>query len=275
LNAQNNQIISVYLAAVEYACQTLGFETAARHFDRLHRLAQFNSKEELESIIRGWRAPDALPLPPPDVVGPWGRGAQWGNAVRVESTGGIIWKLKCRCGKAFTRSTNDTVEERFRQCDSCILADELTATRQEVIARLEQTSTTILAWHKAHDNVVWKRVRKAQVARQLDENYARELHAMCWAKIAERAGSYQDMGHKPSAWIGTVASNAILDHFKVAIHREELAPTSRLIEGSRTDCTNPEALPAEPVRPKGAKPDSSDPNTTAGYARKETIEPAA
>ncbi len=256
MNASLNQT-SAYLDACLYACGVLGIETASRHFDRLLRLSEVNTKDELQGIIRSWRSPESRP--PAQVLepaGPWAKGSPWGDAVRIESRGGIIWRLRCKCGTVFTRSTNDTVEPSQRKCDSCQLADELSASRQEVVSRLEATSQIVLAWHRAHDNVIWKRVRSAMSKHGIqDENFAKELHALCWAKIAERAGDYRDQGFRPSAWLGTVASNCIRDHFKVNDNRERLAPTSSLDseEGRAAvaPATKPEeCLPAKAIRPK-------------------------
>ena len=254
MNASLNQT-SAYLDACLHACELLGIETASRYFPRLLQLSQYNSKEELESIIRGLRAPDAPPLPASD-VGEWGVGAAWGKAVRVECDSGIMWSLKCACGQNFKTSTNDTVPEHRRKCSTCVLADELSASRQEVISRLESTSQTVLVWHRSHDNVIWKRVRSAMFKHGIsDENFARELHAHVWAKIAERAGDYRDQGFRPSAWLGTVATNCIKDFFRVNDNRERLAPTSPLDseEGRAAvaPATKPEeALPAKAIRPK-------------------------
>jgi DNA-directed RNA polymerase specialized sigma24 family protein len=257
----SNEIILRYLAAAQYALKTLN-GSAEKYFSRLRRLAEFNSTEELESIIRGYAASESLP--PAESVGPWAVGAKWGETVRVISQGGIIWKLRCSCGKLFERSTNDTVPEHHRKCPTCRLADEFSNTKREINAKLDRVSETVLAWHRAHDNVVWNRVRKALRARYIqDEEFARELHALCWVKISERAGDYRDQGFKPSAWIGTVATNCIADHFKVTTNRERLAPTVPLISEECRDAAAPPTRPEELVPFKAVRPDGASPHERA------------
>jgi DNA-directed RNA polymerase specialized sigma24 family protein len=247
---------SRYFDAAQYCYEVLG-DDAPRYFPRLHQLSQYNSSDELQAIIDSWRPAAPPPVPKP---GAWMPGSAWGSAVRVERQKGIFWKLKCACGKNFELSTNDTVSEQRRKCSTCQLADELSETKQEVIAKLDQTSTTVLAWHRAHDKLIWNRVHKALRQRDIqNEDLARDLHALCWVKIFEHAGEYQDRGFKVSAWLGRVADNCLSDYFKVTRNRQRLAPTIPLTsEGGRDAAAPPtkseEVLPAKAVRPEGASP---------------------
>jgi hypothetical protein len=65
------------------------------------------------------------------------QGSAWGDSVRIEHVRGIHWRLKCNCGQKFVRSLNDTIPEHQRKCGTCVLSDELSATKKEVIARLD------------------------------------------------------------------------------------------------------------------------------------------
>lgn len=251
---------SRYFAATCYACEVLG-DDAPRHFTRLYELSKYNTAEELQAIVDSWRPTPQPTAPPTPAPGLWVPGSAWGDAVRVEPLGGIFWKLKCACGKVFKLSTNDTVPENRRKCDTCILADELSESKREIVAKLDQTSTTVLQWHRAHDKLIWNRVHKALRLRDIDNDaeFARELHALCWVKISEHAGDYQDKGFKPSAWLGRVTDNCLRDYFKVTDNRARLAPMVPLpSEDSREAAAkltkSEELLPAKAVRPKGASP---------------------
>jgi DNA-directed RNA polymerase specialized sigma24 family protein len=191
----------------------------------------------------------------------WLPGSAWGSAVRIACNGGIIWKLKCACGKNFELSTNDTVPEDQRKCPACVLADGRSETRRQIIFKLERTSTTVLAWHRDYENLVWQRVHKALRSRDIDygAEFARELNALCWVKITEKAGQYRDRGFKPSAWLGRVADNCLRDFFKVKDNRQRLAPMVPLVSEESRDAAAPatkpeEILPAKVVRPEGASP---------------------
>jgi hypothetical protein len=50
-----------YLDSCQYACEILGVELASKYFARLKQLAEHNSNEELESIIRGYLPSQPLP----------------------------------------------------------------------------------------------------------------------------------------------------------------------------------------------------------------------
>jgi len=252
-----NDLPSKYFDAAQYASSVL--EDAPRYFARLHQLAQHNSLDELKSIVDGWRRISERPKSKPVPAGRWAVGSAWGDAVRVERDRGIFWKLRCACGKHFELSTNDTVDVARRKCPTCLFADELSQARQQIVARLESTSQIVLAWHRAHDKLIWNRVHKACRLRNItDPEFIRELHALCWAKISERAGGYRDQGFKPSAWLGRVADNCIKDFFKVTTNRDRLAPMSPLIEDSRKAAAPPtrpeEVLPAKKTAPRGASP---------------------
>lgn len=256
--------ISIYVAAVEYACQTLGFEPAVHYFDRLLRLAAVNSQEELCAIVDGWcrayhQGVKSLPVtaktPPSSSDGPWAKGARWGNSTRVESDGGIMWKLKClSCGKDFKTSTNDTVPLEKRQCPACCLAQEMSSATEEVIAQLRQRQETLQEWFKAHDRLVWSRVHRACDKRGIhDSRFKDELHALAWVKIAEVVGRYDAVKGKASGFVGTVATNAIRDHFKINDNRQRIAPTSPLASEEGRDAAGPgQWVPEKPVHPQGA-----------------------
>jgi len=252
-----------YFDAAMYAYQVLGV-TAPKYLARLQQLAQYNSSEELHAIIDSWCPKESRPAPKAPAPDLWTAGSQWGSAVRVARDRGIIWKLKCQCGKNFELSTNDTTPEHLRKCPTCILADEFSETKKEFVSRLDETSKIVLEWHRAHDKLIWNRVHKA-CARRLISNvdwagvqFRKELNALCWAKIVEKAGQYRDQGFKPSAWLGRVADNAIKDHFKVNDNRSRLAPMVPITDDERNaavPATRPEeVLPAKKVQPKGASP---------------------
>ncbi len=173
---------------------------------------------------------------------------------------GIIWKLKCACGRDFAISTNDTIPEERRKCSTCQLADDMSATKKAAITRLEHTSATVLAWHRQYENLVWDRVHHALRQRGFeDADFARELNALVWVKISQNAEKYQNVGFKVSTWLYRVADNCIKDFFKVKDNRERLAPTVSLVSvGSRNAAAPPtqpeEVLPARAVRPEGASP---------------------
>jgi DNA-directed RNA polymerase specialized sigma24 family protein len=263
LNATKFDQTSIYFDACNYALTILG-EAAPRYFSRLLQLSQVNTKEELESIILSWCPKESRPQAPTPTSSPsgeWAVGAKWGDAVRVQSEGGIMWRLRCSCGTFFKVSTNDTTPEHLRKCATCQLADELSESKREIVAKLDQTSTTVLQWHRAHDKLIWNRVHKALRLRDIDNDaeFARELHALCWVKISGHAGDYQDKGFKPSAWLGRVTDNCLRDYFKVTDNRARLAPMVPLpSEDSREAAAKPtkseELLPAKAVRPKGASP---------------------
>jgi hypothetical protein len=247
-----NEKVLRYISACEYACELLGVETAEKYFDRLYRLAEVNSKEELESIVRGWRQPDAAPTPQP-IPGDWAIGSRWGDSVRLVHDRGIVWRLRCPCGEMFTASTNDTTPERERKCSTCQLREDLS----ETVAKLSAIAQTVLEWHRDYDKVVWSRCWKACRKRGVtDSDFVRELHAFSWAKIAAVAGQYSE--GNIGGWIATVTTNCVRDYFKVTDNRERLAPTVLLIEDSRETAAPPtrceEVLPAKPVRPFGADP---------------------
>jgi DNA-directed RNA polymerase specialized sigma24 family protein len=246
---------SVYFDACDYACARLT-GNAPRYFPRLHELAKVNSLEELKAIIDSWGPAPRPPTPPP---GHWTPGSTWGQSVRVERDRGIIWKLKCACGKNFELSTNDTVPESRRKCPTCVLADELSEAKKEIVAKLEATNTTVLAWHRAHDKLIWGRVHKVLRERGIQNpDLARELHALCWVKITERADQYRDQGFKVSAWLGTVATNTVREYFKgqYAEKRDVRKEVPLVAEDSRDAAAPPtkpeEVLPAKPVRPEGS-----------------------
>lgn len=250
---------SKYFDATQYAYAVLG-ESASRYFSRLHQLSRYNSAEELRSIIDGWK-PATPPSPP--APGLWTPGSRWGDAVRVAHDRGIIWKMKCACGQVFEASTNDTIPEDHRKCPACLLADDLSATKQTLVFKLEETAKTVLTWYRDYGKLVWDRVHKACDKRGLhDDQFLRELHALCWAKIASVAGSYRDRGFKVSTWLTRVVDNCLRDHFKVNANRAKLAPTVPLTEDSRDAAAPPtqseEVLPAKPVRPEGASPDGKN-----------------
>jgi hypothetical protein len=252
-----------YFDAAMHAYQVLGV-AAPKYLARLQQLAQYNSSEELHAIIDGWCPKDALasrPAPKAPAPDLWAAGSQWGSAVRVARDRGIIWKLKCACGKNFELSTNDTIPENHRKCDSCILADELSETKKELVSRLDETSTIVLEWHRAHDKLIWNRVHKACAKRGVTSadwsttQFKKELHALVWVKIAEKVGQYRDQGFKPSAWLGRVADNTIKDYFKVNDNRSRLAPMVPMVTEAVAPATCPEeVLPAKKVQPKGASP---------------------
>lgn len=252
---------STYFDACQYACDRLD-SRAFGVFPRIQALAKFNSLDELKSIIDGWAGgpPKAVP------TGPWAPGATWGDSTRIEHQGGIFWSLRCQCGTVFKTSTNDTVPEDHRKCENCRLADELSEERQAVNARLETTAKKILDWHKEHDGVVWMKVHEAMRARHIEssswsgQQFANDLHALCWVKIAAVADAYQDEGVKVSAWLGTVAKNVLLDFFKVDFRRNEIAPTGPIPpQGVPAPPTKPEEeLPAKAARPVGSRPDNED-----------------
>jgi DNA-directed RNA polymerase specialized sigma24 family protein len=258
---------SRYFAATQYACEVLG-DDAPRYFPRLHQLSRHNSPEELRAIVDGWR-PDLQTAPPTPAPGLWLPGSAWGDAVRVECAGGIFWKLKCACGQVFKLSTNDTVPENRRKCSTCILADDRSETRRQIIFKLESTSRVVLAWHRDFERLVWQRVHKALRSHHIDNDieFARELNALCWLKITEKAARYQDRGFKPSAWLGRVADNCLKDFFKVKGNRERLAPTIPLLSEDCRDAAAPptkpeEIIPAKPLRSEGASPKDDALNST-------------
>src|SRR5580658_7448200 len=141
-----------------YAYQVRGV-TAPKYRARLQQLAQYNSSEELHAIVDSWCPKESRPAPKAP-AGAWAVGSQWGGAVRVERNKGIVWKLKCQCGKNFELSTNDTTPEHLRKCPTCILADEFSETKKEFVSRLDETSKLVLEWHRAHDKLIWNRVHK-------------------------------------------------------------------------------------------------------------------
>ncbi len=251
---------STYFAATQYACEVLGDETAARYFPRLHQLSRYNSPDELQAIIDSWRPASHPTAPPTPAPGLWLPGSAWGDAVRVECDGGIFWKLKCACGKVFKLSTNDTVPESKRKCSACLLADGGSEARRQIIFKLESTSRVVLAWHRDFEKLVWQRVHKALRQQDIeDSEFARELNALCWVQITEKAARYQDRGFKPSAWLGRVADNCMKDFFRVTGNRERLAPTIPLVSEDGRDAAAPptkaeERLPAKAGRPEGANP---------------------
>jgi hypothetical protein len=269
----HHQHNSIYFDACDYAVVRL--ETnAPRYFPRLHELAKVNSLEELKAIVDSWA--DALPTAKPIPDGLWKEGSRWGDSVRVECDRGIFWKMRCACGRVFHRSTNDTVPESRRKCSTCVLADELSVANQAVIARLEDTSRRVLEWHRVHNKLLWSRVYKALCQRGIDyvdDNVARELNAMCWAKITAVADQYRDHGHKVGTWLVRVADNTLRDFFKVKTNRERLAPTRELDARSDgganiADPRGPRP-PAKPVRPRGADPQDHKAKPTA-WDRKTT-----
>ncbi|MGC2102048.1 MAG: hypothetical protein WA651_16840 [Candidatus Sulfotelmatobacter sp.] len=254
-----------YFDAAMYAYQVLGV-TAPKYLARLQQLAQYNSSEELHAIIDSWCPKESRPAPKAPAPDLWTAGSQWGSAVRVARDRGIIWKLKCQCGKNFELSTNDTTPEHLRKCPTCILADEFSETKKEFVSRLDETSKIVLEWHRAHNKLIWNRVHKA-CARRLISNvdwagvqFRKELNALCWAKIVEKAGQYRDQGFKPSAWLGRVADNAIKDYFKLQYvgKRDVRKEVALIAEDSREAVAPPtrqeEVLPAKAVRPEGASP---------------------
>jgi hypothetical protein len=257
---------SIYFDAAMYAYQVLGV-AAPKYLARLQQLAQYNSSEELHAIVDSWCPKDALAsrpapkapkAPAPDL---WTAGSQWGSAVRVARDRGIIWKLKCQCGKNFELSTNDTTPEHLRKCPTCILADEFSETKKEIVSRLDETSKIVLEWHRAHDKLIWNRVHKACAKRGITSadwsttQFKKELHALVWVKIAEKVGQYRDQGFKPSAWLGRVADNTIKDFFKVNDNRSHLAPMVPMVTEAVAPATRPEeVLPAKKTQPEGASP---------------------
>lgn len=257
-----NDTTSVYFAAATYTLDTFGSE-GARYFDRVYQLSASNTLDEIKSIVDGWKrasdrdCPKAKPVP----AGRWARGSAWSDtAVRVAHDRGIVWKLKCSCGKTFQRSTNDTIPDARRKCSSCQLEDELTEANQELVTRLKSTAQTVVEWHRHHDKLIWSRVHKACRLRDItDPDYANELHALVWAHIASVAGQYRDRGFKPSAWLGRVADCAIRDHFKVKANRERLAPTEQYPEWvDEMGIPNPNPPRVEervPARSKYGEPD--------------------
>jgi hypothetical protein len=257
-----------YFAATLYACEVLGAD-APKHFARLHQLSKYNDLEELKSIIDGWCPKDSRPAPKAPPAGAWAAGSQWGSATRVARDRGIIWKLKCQCGKNFELSTNDTTPEHLRKCPTCIFADELSETKKQFVSRLDETSKIVLEWHRAHDKLIWNRVHKACAKRGITSDWTgmqfkKELHALCWAKIAEKVCQYQDKGFKVSAWLGRVADNAIKDYFKLqyVAKRDVRKEVALLAEDCRDAVAPPtrqeEVLPAKSVRPKGVSPHNED-----------------
>jgi hypothetical protein len=257
----HSEINSVYFSACQYASSRLG--DASRFFPRLHELARLNSLDELKAIVDSWADTSAKP-PMKKVIpdGLWVAGSKWGDSVRVERETGIIWRLKCACGRDFTTSTNDTVPPNKRKCSTCILAEALSVRTQRAVARLETVSSRVLEWHRKHDKLIWKRVHKVVRDRGLqvgvDDAYIRDLHAMVWLKIIAVAEKYTDQGHKVSTWLVAVVDNCLRDHFRIESNRERLAPM-QVLDGLdiAAPATRPEeVLPAKPVRPNGAGPDT-------------------
>jgi DNA-directed RNA polymerase specialized sigma24 family protein len=249
---------SRYFDAAQYCCEVLG-DDAPRYFPRLHQLSQHNSPEELQAIIDSWCPASQPTAPSSPAPGLWLPGSTWGSAVRVARDRGIIWKLKCACGKNFELSTNDTIPEDRRKCPACVFANQRSETRRQIIFKLERTSATVLAWHRDFESLIWDRVYKALRSRDIDNapEFARDLNALCWVKITEKAGQYRDRGFKPSAWLGRVADNCLSDFFKVTSNRQRLAPTVPLVSEEGRDAVAPatkaeEILPARPIRPEGA-----------------------
>ncbi len=186
-----------YFDAAMYAYQVLGV-AAPKYLARLQQLAQYNSSEELHAIIDCWCPKDALtsrPAPKAPAPDLWTAGSQWGSAVRVARNRGIIWKLKCQCGKNFELSTNDTTPEHLRKCPTCILADEFSETKKEFVSRLDETSKIVLEWHRAHDKLIWNRVHKACAKRGITSadwstiQFKKELHALSGSRLLRRSGS--------------------------------------------------------------------------------------
>ena len=241
---------SIYSAACDFACARL--ENAARYFPRLHELAKVNTLLELEAIIVGW-APKPKPVVPPNQ---WMPGSTWGDCIRVKHDRGIFWKLRCSCGELFDVSTNDTTPLERRKCPACLLAMDTSATKQQLIFKLESIAQTVLKWYQDYGKLVWDRVHRACRSRWIDDpQFARELHALCWVKIASVAGSYQDRGFKVSTWLARVADNAIRDYFKVTSNRARLVPLVPLPVDDRLPAAG---VPARPTRPPGASPDDDD-----------------
>jgi len=269
----NHDSILRYLSACEFALKTLGND-AEKYFSRLHRLSQFNSKEELESIVLGWRQPDAAPPPPPQ--GDWAIGSRWGDTVRVIHRSGIFWKLRCRCGQLFEVSTNDSTPEERRKCPNCILADELSDTKRQLAFKLEETAQTVLSWYRDYGKLVWDRVHTACRKRGIsDPNVAKELNALAWVKIAEIASRYDPKRARVSTWLYRCVDNAIKDHFKVSDNRARLALTVPLASEDGRDAAAPptkseEVLPAKPTRPEGASPDGLNKNQASWDKRQTT-----
>jgi hypothetical protein len=253
-----NDQTSIYFAATCYACELLG-DAAAKHFVRLYELSKYNTLEELKSIIDSWLPRESRPKP--QASGDWAPGAAWGDAVRVEPLGGIFWKLKCACGKVFKLSTNDTVPENRRKCSTCILADELSEGKREIVAKLDATTLTVLQWHNRCDRLVWSRVHRACDKRgKTDPEFRREFHALVWTKIVAVADQYTPERGKVSGFIGTVATNAIADYFKVNDNREKLTqgPMVPLPEGDKNRIAAAPATRTEeilPAKKTGLPPD--------------------
>lgn len=256
----NSETNSTYFDTARYACEVLG-HSAGKYLTRLFDLSRYNSADELKAIVDGWA--NGLRIVVPDRrQGPWAVGAKWGETTRIERDSGIIWKVRCRCGKYFKVSTNDTVPEERRKCDNCRLVDELSEQRQVINKQLESTAATVVEWHRRHDKLVWLKVHTALRARGIDygtatgRSLANDLHAMCWAKLTSVADQYDATKGKLSGWIAQVAKNAIADHFKVQGRRDELAPPGDMPnKGTPAVATKPEEIvPAQPSRPVGASP---------------------
>lgn len=243
----------VYFTAAQYCCDQLG-TSASRYLSRLHRLAQTNNLEELQSIIRGWAA--GLQPPTPEPKGPWAVGSFYGLSLLVQHLRGVFYKLKCPCGAFYTASCNYTTPEHLRLCSECQI-QELAKQDPAIIERLKTGAALVREWYPLHHKLIWMKIHNACLARNItDENFKQELQAMVWAKILEKATRYEDRGFKVTAWLGTVAHNALIDWFdKEWNYQKHVVPF--FDDADDKGIPNPEdRLPARKASAQGAGPDT-------------------
>ena len=221
---------SVYFDAATYASGVLGAEAVTR-FPEIHRLAKSGlSLEQIQQEIRHWSGTPALP-PNPDAIAV---GGKYGKSTRTRHVRGLMWKLECPYGHAYEQSTNEfvAIEARCPVCErSTVVTDEQ-----------QKTQANVGVWFKAHDQLIWMKVYKAlrnhNIIYGYDDPFAKELHAHIWAHIVAQADHYQDQGYKVTAWLGTVADNCLQDFFKVQYRRNELAPTTAVLNEDGTERTD-------------------------------------
>jgi DNA-directed RNA polymerase specialized sigma24 family protein len=103
----------------------------------------------------------------------------------------------------------------------------------------------------------------------IDAYFKQQLTLLCWSKIAEKAGLYQDKGFKVTSWLGTVARNCISDHFKSKDRWEKRMLPFLADSGNRGIPDPLDKLPARKAHPQGAGPSTkaTNPRATAWDAR--------
>ena len=143
-------------------------------------------------------------------------------------------------------------------------------------------------WYGKYDEFVYSKINavlgkrfefntkgnpEARAIRERKDDLAEELHAAIWAHIVENFPQYRDQGlkHGPMAWIGTVATNFMLDYFEKIDNRQKLQPTKSLGANPEEEETSAyrytddlsqrqSGLPARAARPAGTDGSAQDEN---------------